>query len=196
MKAISTILFATLFVVGTANAIPIQWTEGNNHWYDVVWVEAGLSWEDAQNMAELSGGHLVTLTTPEENAMVWDLLNDNLEEGTEYRSYWLGGSQIDPTTGQVSDDWFWVTGEEWDYAPWVAGQPSNTIPTRSGNPQDYLHYWKTEIGEWDDMENGVHVGGYVIEYTEAPAVPEPSTMFLLGSGLLGLAGLRRKFNKS
>ena len=94
MKTVSAILFATFLIIGTANATPIQWDD-NGHWYDVVWIDAGLSWEDAQDMAELSGGHLVTLNSSDENLFVWDLLNDNLADGTEYKNYWLGGSDVE-----------------------------------------------------------------------------------------------------
>lgn len=34
-----------------------------------------------------------------------------------------------------------------------------------------------------------------VAFDSGTSIPEPSTMFLLGSGLLGLAGLRRKFSK-
>ncbi len=79
MKTISTILFATFLIIGTANANPMQWTAGNGHWYDVVWVDNvdTLLWQSARDMADQSGGHLVTLTTAAENAFVWDFLNDN-----------------------------------------------------------------------------------------------------------------------
>jgi hypothetical protein len=51
---------------------------------------------------------------------------------------------------------------------------------------------------WDDHGNIVN-GYYLIfeidtvEQTSYTPIPEPSTLLLLGSGLIGLAGLRKKF---
>lgn len=178
-----------LVLAATANAAPIQWSN-NGHWYDVVWIDAGLSWEDARDLASQDGGHLVTLTSADENAFIWDFLQGSLAQGTRYASYWLGGYQSD-LTDEPLGNWAWVTGEEWDYAPWHPKEPNNGV----GGTQHYLHYWDTLTGEWDDMDNRRHMGGYIVEYGDPIPNPEPSTLLLFGIGMIGLAGFRKKFMK-
>ncbi len=46
------------------------------------------------------------------------------------------------------------------------------------------------------VHNTLECGNDVLKGNNAAAVPEPATIFLLGSGLLGLFGYRKKFRKS
>ena len=195
MKKIYLLITCCSFVLwaGGVYALPFQWSSavgGNDHWYDVVLEKPAtfLKWEDAKSAAEAKGGHLATLTSEAESNFVWSLLAD-----LNFSSYWLGGYRNDPNVDPGNDPdagtskyWSWVTGEEWNYTNWEVGEPNNGV----GGTQDYLHFWKSD-GKWDDMENGRYMAGYVVESDVAP-VPEPATMILFGTGLVGLVGYRKR----
>ena len=68
---------------------------------------------------------------------------------------------------------------------WSTGEPNNALV--NGERQNYLHYWPTN-SEWDDMENGRYMAGHILELDIA-IIPEPTTMLLFGTGLLGLVGV-------
>lgn len=167
----------------------------NNHEYALI-PQAGLSWNDAKlGAAERGDGwHLATITSQGEQ----DFIASTLVTG-KTGQYFLGGFQ-DPSAAAVDQGWQWVTGEPWSYTDWFSGFNSLvganvTEPNdfNSSNPnerlenhvEDHLSVWGLYGWKWNDTFSGAQgseTSGYIIER----AVPEPSTISLIGIGMLAL----------
>ncbi|MDY7108502.1 MAG: FG-GAP-like repeat-containing protein [Planctomycetota bacterium] len=148
---------------------PVLWAVedgGNGHYYDLVEHPEGMNWYDAR--AEASGtiydgrrGYLATITSAAES----DFIIDNLLEGSPSSYYWLGGIQPDGSE-EPDGGWTWITGEEWDYANWDAGEPNN-----NQGYENVVHVYGAgmDFGYWNDVDGSTEggedpYGGYVIEY--------------------------------
>lgn len=94
------------------------------------------SWDDAKSYCESLGGHLVTVTSAEEDAAVYSYLIRN-----GGKNCYLGASDT-----QTEGVWKWVTGERWNYANWSPAEPNGKTA------QNWLGYFNIyENGKWDDI---------------------------------------------
>ena len=141
--------------------------------YRAVAVPEGLTWEDAKARAEADGGHLATITSAEENAMVYALIAENADiwanldvttmtDGEENAIQvslgpWIGlyqeGGAPEPAGG-----WSWVTGEASDYTNWLTGTTAATAePNDMGGIEHYGHFFGEGLDNradtWNDMAN-------------------------------------------
>lgn len=100
-----------------------------------------MTWEEAKDFCEQQGGHLVTISSEEEQSF----LKDNCTG--EKNLYWIGLQEI-------SDNWGWVTGEEVSYTNWATGEPNEDFNDTEYYAQMYgKDYDDNQLGEWNDSRN-------------------------------------------
>ena len=87
------------------------------------WVISSGGWTEFDAFARGIGGHLVTITSAEENA--WLL---------KHRGNWyIGGRRpLQGADPKAKSSFSWVTGEPMTFDGWTGGQPSNGL----GDPQE------------------------------------------------------------
>ena len=142
--------------IGKANPdIPpdITW---NNHRYQIY--DENLTWEQAKAKCESLGGHLVTITSHEEQEFIERLLRNS---DTNFDAYWLGAR------ANESGWWHWVTDEvfERQYQDFAAGQPDGSgvfLAISELNSSS----WK-----WNDVSDNGTERGFICEWDlEQPEV--------------------------
>lgn len=118
------ILAGLLVSLGTGasshgQAVPWNHPDQTTHWYEVVSAPSGTSWDQAQSLANRRNGHLVTITSVAENALVSQLVNNPSLWVPGGHGPWIGGMRRDESGPQ----WMWVDGEAFAYDNWAPGAP-------------------------------------------------------------------------
>ncbi len=143
---------------GTGTDIPIyefdyngasETPEGEFGGHRYEYYEAGdITWTDARAYCQSMGGHLVTITSAEEQAFI-----ESTFPGT---TGWIGAYGD-------NGGWSWVTGETFGgYTYWKSGEPND-----QGGIEWCGHLW-TDM-TWNDLDNedvGNYQSGFYCEYDE------------------------------
>jgi serine/threonine protein kinase len=134
-----------------------------------------VTWNDAKQRCEQLGGHLVTISSSKEQAIVIDCIKQSgiqvdRRDGQPSAwddKLWAGG------TDQDSDgNWRWIDGTQWAFTSWVLNQP--------GNDGDFLNLCPHLGGEWNDEGTAdgplpPRIAGFICEW-------EPMTPAAIATG--------------
>lgn len=179
----------TFCLTGLVQADWVQWA-GNSHYYNVVLApKGGITWQDAAAAAQAMGGYLATVHSDAENDYIFSLIQDEqywapADDYGNREGPWLGGRRSEVDYWQ----WAWVTGEAWTYSYWSGGEPNN-----SGGVEDRAIYFgpgNSFNKVWNDVSHDYLARSYVVESN----IPEPTTMLLLGLGIVPLCRRRKATN--
>ncbi|MDO4618411.1 MAG: lectin-like protein [Clostridia bacterium] len=133
----------------TTRIRPVTGEVFDGHIYELY--DESMTWEDAKEYCEIVGGHLVTITSEEEQGFI-----ENFIQKGDKNVYWMGLSEIGS-----ENDWEWTTYEGYDYENWGQGEPNNRGNESFGQivnkPFDTL-----VLGDWNDMKNQGDSSGHCV----------------------------------
>ncbi len=104
------------------------------HRYKIVFTGGDADWDATSKLCQNEGGHLVTITSEEEQKLVEKLVDPS------YISVYIGGYRGD------DDRWHWVTGEDFTYKHWGTEDDYDNLITI-----DETHYWdsRSTMNAWN-----------------------------------------------
>lgn len=123
--------------------------EFNGHYYQLF--DESITWYEAKDACETMGGHLVTITSQEEQDFLIELVKDFTK-----KNVWIGATR-------VNNEIEWITYENIAvYTNWASGEPNNVF-----NQQDsvmmYTSLASYPVGTWNDENgNGRSWSGYYL----------------------------------
>ena len=132
---------------------------GNGHFYAVKWLGQGSNFATADAEANLLGGYLATLASPEETAFAMDFVG--IGSPAVYARCAFGLVQSDKGP-EPAGGWGWITGEPLDWTNWTPGEP-NDNPA----PEDFGQIYPA--GNWNDCFDD-DFGSVLIEFDSDPGV--------------------------
>ena len=120
-----TILAAALFLGGCASVTKpdvVHAVKWNGHWY-AVFSDIKRSSPEAEEYCNKLGGHLVVISSEEENSFVSNLAKDTGQFG----NYLIGALKKGTPTEAPKKDWQWINGEPFStgYRNWGKGEASD-----------------------------------------------------------------------
>lgn len=132
-------------VLSTVN-IPDDAVYFNDHAYKIYGYS--ITWTEAKQKCEELGGHLVTITSQEEQSFIENLNSSN-------KRLWIGAYRDD------SFNWKWVTNEKWFYTNWGEGEPNNSSNVVSD--ENCVAIWPQT---WNDLNNNniSEQSGFICEW--------------------------------
>lgn len=152
---------------------------GNGNDYKVF--KEPLSWHDAKKRCEDLGGRLVVITSAEEQAFVWDVMQRSQAAGWD-DFLWAGA-----TDDQQHGTWKWVDGDRMTYTAWSSGQPDNYQGVGH-----YLNLMGRDHGKWNDASATDSLScGFVCEWDRVNRKFERYRLVATNSSLNGFEAYYR-----